>query len=260
LERLYLNGTRVSDAGLLRFSNPPLPPLTTLDLSGCRVSATGAAALKGILPRLHLDWWEPNRRAAEAVLAAGGSVRVRVAPRGEDTPIKSVSELPADYFRLTRASLTGVRQPSRDALCQLAFPGDPEFDDLDTVDLSNSGVTDADLECLKTLSCRRLVLDRVTVCGPGLVHLKNLPRLSELSLACPSLSFLGIRYVGELKSLKRLSLAGSGATDDSLNSLHGLANLTDLDLTGTKVTAAGVAALRKELPHCNVRTGPAGGR
>jgi Leucine-rich repeat (LRR) protein len=259
LEFLRLDGTRVSDAGLVHLLNPPPAPLGALELRGCRVSATGAVAFKGIFPRTQLIWWEPNRRAAEAVFAAGGSVHVRATPRGDDTPIKSATGLPADYFRLTRAGLTGMRKPPRDALGLLAALGDPEFDDLDTVDLSDSVVADADLESLKTLSCRRLILDRTPVCGPGLVHLKNLPRLTELRLACPTLSFLGMRYVEELKDLKhlkRLSLAGSGATDDSLKHLHVLKGLEDLDLTGTKVTAEGAAALRKELPKCNVRTGP----
>jgi Leucine-rich repeat (LRR) protein/tRNA A-37 threonylcarbamoyl transferase component Bud32 len=263
LEFLRLDGTRVSDAGLVHLLNPPPAPLGGLELRGCRVSATGAAALKGIFPRTQVIWWEPNRRAAEAVFAAGGTVHVRATPRGDDTPIKSAAGLPADYFRLTRASLTGMRQPPRDALGLLVALGDPDFDDLDTVDLTDSGITDADLESLKTLTCRRLILDRTPVCGPGLVHLKNLPRLTELRLACPTLSFLGMRYVEELKDLKhlkRLSLAGSGATDDSLKHLHALKGLEDLDLTDTKATAEGAAALRKELPRCNVRTGPAGGR
>ncbi len=259
LDKLYLDGTRVSDAGLGHILTPPLPPLSMLDLSGSRVSANGAAALKGILPSTRVEWWEPNRRAAESVLAAGGNVHVRAA-RGGDAPVKSAADLPGDYFRLTRASLAGVRRPPREALVRLAALGDPDFDDLEAVDLSDSGVVDADLECLKTLSCRRLVLDRAHVCGPGLAHLRDMPRLSELGLRCPTLSFLGVRYVGELKHLKRLSLAGSGATDESLKHLYGLTGLSELDLTGTGVTASGVAALREKLPQCTVRLEPPGGR
>jgi hypothetical protein len=82
--------------------------------------------------------------------------------------------------------------------------------------------------------------------------------LKELRLGCPTLSFLGVRFVGELKQLERLSLAASGATDDSLSSLRDLVSLRELDLTGTRVSAQGVATLRQALPKCNIKAGPAG--
>jgi hypothetical protein len=77
--------------------------------------------------------------------------------------------------------------------------------------------------------------------------------LTDLSVGCPSLSFLGVHFLSELKLLERLSLAGSGATDSSLKSLYGLAGLRELDLSGTKVTDDGIADLQKVLPDCKVR-------
>jgi serine/threonine protein kinase/Leucine-rich repeat (LRR) protein len=255
LRKLYLTGTRVTDTGLSHLLNLPLPPLTVLDLGGTRVSATGVAAVKGILPDARVEWWEPNRRATEAILTAGGSVHVRTGDRGSDVPIKDVASLPADYFRLTRAALASGRKPPGELLLLLAALTDPEFDDLEEVDLSALAVADANLESLGTLPCRRLVLDSANIRGPGLAYLNNLPRLTELSLRCPMLSFLGVRYAGELKRLERLSLAGTGATDASLKSLHELVELRELDLTDTKVTPEGVAALRAALPMCGIKAG-----
>jgi hypothetical protein len=168
--------------------------------------------------------------------------------------------LPADYFRFTRVRFAGGRKPPRELLLLLAALNDPDFDDLEEVDLSDSTISDADLESFGTLACRRLILDRSPVSGPGLVHLKSLPRLTDLSLGCPTLLFLGVAYVGELKGLERLSLAGSGATDASLKSLCGLAKLRVIDLSGTKVTAEGVSALRKALPTCDIKVAPTGQR
>jgi Leucine-rich repeat (LRR) protein len=258
LQRLSLNDTRVTDAGLARLVSAPPPPLTVLELNRSRVSAAGAAAVRGVLPGAHLDWSEPNRRAAEAVLAAGGSVRVRTAGRGDPAPVEAAANLPADYFRLSRAGLGGGRRPPREVLQLLAALTDPEFDDLEELDLSGSAADDDDLKSLTGLPCRRLVLDGAPVRGPGLVHLKHLPRLTDLRLGCPALSFLGVSYAGQLKGLRQLSLAGSGATDASLRDLHGLAALRELDLTGTKVTAEGVAELRQALPTCAIKAGPAG--
>jgi Leucine-rich repeat (LRR) protein len=253
LRELYLNGTKVTDAGLPRLLDLPLPPLTRLDISGTRISAGGAAAARSILPRAQIDWWEPNHRAADAVLAAGGRVHVRVGDRGSDVPVKEAAALPADYFRLTRVSFSGPGKPSSEVFTLLASLKDSDFDDLEELDLSGSAVSDADLQSVGALPCRRLVLNRTQISGPGLVHLKNLPRMTELSLECPALSFLGVRYVGELTRLKKLSLATSGATDASLNSLRNLTDLRDLDLKGTKVTAAGIATLKSALPQCQIR-------
>jgi serine/threonine protein kinase/Leucine-rich repeat (LRR) protein len=257
LRMLYLSGTRVTDGGLTHLLSLPLPPLTVLDLSGARVSATGAAAVKGLFPKAQVEWWEPNYRAAQAVLAAGGFVDIRSKVEGPGVPVKSVGDLPGDYFRLTRARLAEGRKPSAELLGMLAALCDPDFDDFNELDLTGSTVGDADLEALAPLPCRRLVLDRCPVAGQGLVRLKQLPRLRELSLGCQSLSFLGVRFVGELKQLEKLSLANSGATDASLSGLRGLVHLRELDLTGTKVSEHGVAELQKSLPKCDIKAGPA---
>jgi hypothetical protein len=231
--------------------------LADLDLSDTRVSAAGAAAVTSLFPDLQLQWWEPNRRAAEAVLAAGGSVRVRATGQTADAVVKTVAALPNDYFRLTGATLSTGRKPPPAVLQVLAALTDAEFDDFKELDVSGSALTDADLQPLAALPCQRLVLNRNPLTGPGLAQLKDMPHLTDLDLECPSLSFLGVRYVGELKRLERLSLAGTGATDASLSALHGLVHLRELNLTGTKVTADGVAALKAAVPACVVKQGAA---
>jgi hypothetical protein len=49
-------------------------------------------------------------------------------------------------------------------------------------------------------------------------------------------------------NLKRLSLAGTGMTDSSIEQLARLS----LHLKGAKVTAAAVAVMQRELPDCTV--------
>jgi hypothetical protein len=139
----------------------------------------------------------------------------------------------------------------------LVVLSDPEFDGFEELDLTGSTISDADLELLRELPCQRLVLDHCPITGPGLDHLKQLPRLQELHLRCPSLSYLGVRFVGDLKHLERLSLAETSTTDASLSSLRGLERLRKLDLTGTKVSEQGVATLRQALPKCEIKAGPA---
>jgi hypothetical protein len=47
-------------------------------------------------------------------------------------------------------------------------------------------------------------------------------------------------------------------SDTGLKHLAGLSKLTQLDLSGTEVTADGAAALQKALPRCKITSGPAG--
>jgi hypothetical protein len=57
--------------------------------------------------------------------------------------------------------------------------------------------------------------------------------------------------------LAELSLAGCPLNDAGLKQLVGMSSLKQLDLTGTQVTADGVANLQKALPKCRILTGHA---
>jgi Leucine-rich repeat (LRR) protein len=267
----------VSDAGL-----PDLvafPQLTALNLESSRVSSKGLATLKAAFPHAQLSWSEPNRTAAEAVVALGGTIHIRRKGEAEDRLVKTAAELPADYFQVTRARLAGVQKPLGDLLPKLTALTDPDFDRLRVLDLSGTAADDGNLNALRPLTgltelslagtkisdagladlqglkhLRRLVLDGSAVRGTGLAGLKDLPALTDLGLGCPTLTDVFLNQLGELKRLERLSLAGSRVTDEGLKALHGLTSLQELDLTGTQVTAAGIGALQKALPKCRVLT------
>ena len=55
-----------------------------------------------------------------------------------------------------------------------------------------------------------------------------------------------------LKKLEKLSLAKSPVSDEGARQLAQLTQLKELDLTETKVTAAGLQALQKSLPGCRI--------
>jgi serine/threonine protein kinase/Leucine-rich repeat (LRR) protein len=275
LSKLYLVHTRVTDAVLEQLI--AMPKVELLDLSATRISAKGIATLKAALPKAQILWSEPNRTAAEGVIGLGGTVSIRAKDRPEERPIKSAAELPAELFQVTRVSLAGVAQPLGQTLDSVALLIDPDFDRLESVDLSRTTFGDADLPRLTPLASlvdlslagtqitdqglaqwkgpprlRRLVLDGVPLRGPGLAGLKSLPALVDLQLACPTLTDFACKPLAELKSLKRLSLATSAVTDEGLGPLGSLQDLEELDLSGTKVTPQAVDALRKKLPKCRI--------
>jgi Leucine-rich repeat (LRR) protein len=376
LSRLYLSGTRVSDAAVEHFVNLP-QEMVEIDLTGARVSARQHANLKRAFPKARIPWSEPNRTAAESVLNRSGTIQIRVKGEAEDRPpVKTVAELPSDYFQVTKVLHFGKPPNMIETCTKLAALTDPEFDALRSVDLSNTPaaggglvalkplttltelnlsdtpmnkndlptlaalkglrrlvldgtgiVNDARLVDLKALpdlaelslartklteavlvqlkgfpSLRRLVLDGIPCGGPplanlkdlplldelslvgtgindaglahlaglarlcrlnldgnpiiggGLAHLKGLPELTDLRLGCPNLADLHLTHVGALSGLRKLSLAGSGIGDDGLKYLHNLSALEELDLTNTQVKPAAIAALRKDLSKCQIKS------
>jgi Leucine-rich repeat (LRR) protein len=254
LAYLSLSNTRVSDAGIAVFTS--MPGLTELNLSNTRVSAKGLAELQAMLPSTKIPCSEPNRTAAEAVLALGGTVHIRGDGAPGDRVVKAAADLPADYFRVTAIRLAGVKKPLGDLCTKLAALSDPKFDALLDLDLSATQANDDDLGTLKTLKqLRRLNLDSTTLRGSALTHLTALTELSELHLGCSSLTDLSAAQFGELKALKRLerlSLAGSNIGNVTAKQLHELVWLKELDLSGTKVSNAAVAVVRRALPKCRV--------
>ena len=274
LSHLYLRTIRVSDAGLPDLAS--LPNLAGMDLRNTRLSLRGHEQLKAALPKCQITWSEPNRSVAESVLALGGTVEIGSLDKPESRPIKVTADLPSDYFQVRRVSLTGVTKPLDLLRPQLSLLTFPQFDRLESIDLSgitgldysflvpihglqeltlaNAGLNDATLAQLPKLpTLKRLVLDGNDIRGTGLPHLTGQPELIDLSLSHPNLIALTAENLAELKQLKRLSLAGSGLTDAGIKPLAILTNLESLDLRRTKVTATGIDELQAALPKCQIQ-------
>jgi Leucine-rich repeat (LRR) protein len=272
---LDLTDTRVTDAGVEDLIS--VPGLQAVYVTKNRFSAKGLAAIKAAFPKVDLSSsWEPNRAAAERVVSVNGRVVVSVKGNDAELVVATAQDLSQDYFQVRRVDLAGVTKPLDSVLSALAELKDPEFDGLESIDLSRAILNDAALAAvapihsLKDLSLaetqvtpvglahlsgmtrlRRLILDGAPIQG-GLENLKPLRNLAELRLACPRLTDFSLQPVGEITSLERLSLAGAAITDEGLTHLLKLKNLKDLDLRGTKVTPAGVDALQKSLPQCTI--------
>jgi hypothetical protein len=117
--------------------------------------------------------------------------------------------------------------------------------------LNLTKVTDAGLKELAGLkSLEVLHLGRTKVTGAGLAGLKS---LQALYLYDTAMTDMALKELAELKSLQMLNLASCpGVTDAGLQDLGALKSLKDLRTYLTKVSAAGNAALRKDLPACNI--------
>ena len=79
---------------------------------------------------------------AESVLGLGGTIEIGIPGQEESRPIQAATDLPGDYFQVRRVSLAGVTKPLGELPGQLSLLSFPEFDRLESIDLSGIGGLD----------------------------------------------------------------------------------------------------------------------
>jgi len=212
-----------------------------------------------------------DRKAAEYVLSIGGAIRVN----GEKRDIKVAADLPAAPFRLTNVLLHSN--------FQITDAGLAIFKDCKNVtDLGLSGTQVSALGLGNFKNCKNLEdlhLYAASISEAGLAHFKDAKNLQRLNLGgttvnaagialfkdCPNLVGLYLSsskqvsddclvHCKEWKKLETLHVPGTQVSDAGLLHLKECKNLKSLELKDTKVTAAGVADLKKALPQCNIES------
>jgi len=94
-----------------------------------------------------------------------------------------------------------------------------------------------------------VALSRVNLSGAKISDLSPLKHLETLNLHGTRIGNGELKDIGKISSLKFLKLDGNAKLDDRcLADFHSLKALKELDITGTNITAAGVAAHLKGLP------------
>ena len=66
----------------------------------------------------------------------------------------------------------------------------------------------------------------------------------------------GLKSLGNLTNLKRLTVANTAVSDEGLKSLENLRRLEYLDVYGTQVSKQGAATLKEKLPSLTRVDGP----
>jgi tRNA A-37 threonylcarbamoyl transferase component Bud32/uncharacterized protein YjhX (UPF0386 family) len=186
---------------------------------------------------------DPDRRAAQWVLAIGGRLEVLVDE--QKLSIQSLEQVPRTRFQIVSAGLGDVPGVDDQGLANLA-----DLAGLGELALWNTSVSDAGLSNLRGLPrLHALYLSGTSVAGPGLARFQNLTWL-ELN-GCP-IDDEGARVLQGLTRLECLYLDGTRMGDTTLQLLAGLKSLKELHVANTRVTAAGIAALHAARPACRV--------
>ncbi|MEQ8789654.1 MAG: TIGR03000 domain-containing protein [Pirellulaceae bacterium] len=218
---LKLDHTAVSDAGLKELRS--LTDLQFLSLKGVPVTSEGLRALQGLdkLQVLSLD-------------------------SDELTDLKGLEEL--TELRLLNLGSSPVAAAELEVLKKL-----PK---LEVVTFSPERVTDAVLAALEKSD---LLQSLVVESEPGGRFTMSRSQaamwwaLMKDKLAPHVKPF---RPDFEVVIKDHLDLSGTQITDAGLKHLHGLKHLKSLDLEDTQVTAAGVRAIKAELPDCRIGRPP----
>ena len=145
-----------------------------------------------------------------------------------------------------------------------------EFGPLDDVYFLGPQLDDKNLEVLRQVpELRVLTLTNTRVTDEGLAQLAGFPRLNCLYIGNidhvkligpagarlntpPLITGKGLVKLKDLPNLQVVQFIGPATTDRDLRALHELRHLVLVDLMNTSVTDAGVAELKRALPHCEI--------
>ncbi len=211
-----------------------------------------------------------DRRAALWTLQVGG--QLEIVQDGKGRSIGRVEDLPAEPFRVSKcwAWTPKVTDEGLRELSGVTGTLDLHFGNTTITDaglahlagctgvwalhIDGTKVTDAGLKSLAGMTkLTELWLDGLPVTGTGLAHLKGLPSLDAIGLSHTSIDDAALLNLQGLP-MHRIHLRNTQITDAGLAHLKGHRRLVDLQLQGTKVTAAGIAEFRKAVPGCRIES------
>ena len=243
LPGLPANQSPATDAGFAALAN--LPHLESLSISNCpELTDSGLANLITRLPPLRL-LAVTGLPALTATLPALAMHHPNLELLGldhtgvTDDDLKAVEELRKlnsihmQGTRITDAGLVHLRRLAN----------------LTSLMINNTRVTTAGLKHLNQLTkLRQLGVSGSEVGDAGLILLTGLP-ITELSFVKTQITDAGMPTLAKMTALRRLSISyNPRITDEGLIPLRALPNLQELDVSATKVTPAGIAALCQALP------------
>jgi predicted Ser/Thr protein kinase len=193
---------------------------------------------------------DPDRRAAEWVLAIDGTIRIILKETDEEREIKVGGELPRGVLELIFVDLNLNKKVTDAGLARFK-----DCKNLTGLELYSTKVGDSGLAHLK--DCKGLTWIQIggtLVSDMGLVHLKDCKELAHVDLAGTQVGDVGLAYLKDCKKISHLDLGGTQVSDAWLANLKDYTSLARLHLGSTHVSDVGLAHLNdcKGLTHLNL--------
>lgn len=218
IKRLEIPHSEVGDAGLAHLAS--LEYLEKLDLSATKITDRGLrhlAQMRGLkeLKLNHMD------------LSGAGIQHLARCPRLGSLEVyqRSISSDYVDHFN--RISSLELLRLAASRFERFRLHGLRRFRGLSLHGRDCTAFEFTDLPALKSLeiSCKRI--DRLV--------LRNLPRLTKLSIYAESVSGEAVECIGDVPSLRRLCVSGSSVSNAGLKAISRLSSLEELFLGSTTV-------------------------
>ncbi len=187
-----------------------------------------------------------QRRTAEWVISRGGTLELTYDSR----TLASVDELPAGPLQI---KYIAFKKPLSGTDVDVAGLG--ALPEMVSISLDMTRVTPAGLARLERCpKLERLSLGGFPITDEALKAASRFPKLVGLFLSKSDVSHRHCVAIAEsFPNLRNLNLMNNGQLDDAaIAPLSRLKRLTSLQLQQTKVTAAGVATLKRAMPNCNI--------
>lgn len=219
LQRLSVTLTEVDGAGIAHLSG--LTNLKRLSVASSKCTGEGFAALKPLTKLENLNFH---------------SCLVNDAGLAEVGTLSSLERLEIVHTKFTDAGakhLAGLTNLRR-------------------LQIGSREATGATMEFVKALPLRELDLHDGQASDLGLEHASAVDSLRILRVYGP-VTDKGAEHLIKLTKLEQLILSHAPITDATVKSLQGLKRLTNVDLTGCKVSDDAVAALTAAVPGVSVK-------
>ncbi len=234
LEVIDLEGTPIGDRAAIALST--LPALRAINVADTQVSDKGGVALASVP---HLEILDLGRTlVGESTAAALASTHVKqlfLDDTRTGRGIKRLAPLAPTLIRLDLSQPVGYSVTDAD-VAWLA-----NATNLHELRLSQTRITDATIKLVANLPIHELSLARTPITNAGIAILATRFLLEELDLADTKLDDAHAAPLFALPALRMLRLDGTPITDAALATPT--ANLTELYLSKTHVTDAGLAIL-----------------
>jgi Leucine-rich repeat (LRR) protein len=244
--KLVLQGPGITDASLPLVAS--LPSLTVLELRETSVTDEGLAALAASSTLKRVEFWNMPQITEDAIphLAAIRNIEW-LAFKGTAVYGPGLKPLQG---RL-RGLAMGHQQLDIEAFQEYIVP----FGTLNGLDLAGCRVND---EAVKSMSEQMDISGHLhlgfnpNIKGPGLAHIRDMPRIERLLLTRSGIDDEGLAHLRDATHIRALSVSETAITDASVETLTTLTGLVELDVTDTGITEEGLERLRAALPDAKI--------
>ncbi len=244
LTKLYCSETALTDEGLAALAAlPQAGQLDLLAVSSPRATIAGVAHLAKCRGLTHLT--------VSRTPLTGGLKFVRELPDLKHFIAYSAKLTDEDLAAFRGTRLAGLNVPFNPSITGAGLEHLLDCTGLGALDVSDTSVAGKDAALIAKLAkLNYLKASNLRWTDEDVARLRPLKQMQELLLNGNLIADAG--FVRDLPELRKLNLSSTGITDAALDTLATSKKLTALNVSGTKVTLAGVKAFQDALPNCKV--------